>query len=322
VKVAVTGGSGVVGRAVVSHLIEAGHDVAALARSAGSSAILGGLGAEVVDGDIFDERALNRLTDDRAWVFHIAGVNEMCLRDSRHMWDINVDGSLAVLEAAQRNGVRRMVHTSSAVTIGEEHGTVGTEDSKHRGYFLSEYERSKTVAERLVFERAGEVDVVSVNPSSVQGPGRSTGTGALLLAIARGNVPFLVDATISLVDITDCARGHLLAAELGEPGQRYILSGPVVTVREGVRKINQRLGRRRRPWFIRPEVVASVAPIAGRISQMLGRQSILCPESALVLLGGHRYDGSKASRDLGLEYAALDDTLARTLEWFRQTELV
>jgi dihydroflavonol-4-reductase len=322
VKLAVTGGSGVVGRAVVRHLVDAGHEVKALARSGESGRVLSALGARPVDGDVVDHRSLEDLVHGCQRVFHIAGVNEMCSLDPTRMWRVNVDGTLAVLAASREAGVERLVHTSSAVTIGEERGTLGTETSPHRGYFLSEYERSKTVSERLVFDRAEGIEVVAVNPSSVQGPGRATGTGALLLAMARGNLPFLVDTTISVVDIDDCARGHLLAADHGEPGGRYVLSGSVLSVRDGVRLMNDLMGRRSRPWFIRGGILARVAPIAGAFSVALGRQPLLCTESARVLLHGHRYDGSMATAELGLEYRSLPATLERTLAWLREEGLL
>lgn len=321
-SVAVTGGSGVVGRAVVEHLIADGAEVWALARSPGSAEILDELGARVVNGDLFDNAAVERLVEGSDRVFHIAGVNEMCSLDPGRMWRVNVEGSMRVLEASIRAGVDRFVHTSSAVTVGEVGGSVATEESLHRGYFLSEYERSKTVAERLVLDRADEIEIVSVNPSSVQGPGRSTGTGAIFLAIARGDLPFLVDTTISVVDIDDCARGHLLVAEKGHPGNRYLLSGPAVTLREAVRLLNEKMGRRRSPWFLRPEVVTALAPVVDAGFSLVGKQSPLCAESARVLLHGHRYDGSRASEHLGLEYSSLDHTLQRTLDWFRAEELL
>ena len=316
-SVAVTGGSGVVGRAVVRHLVEGGEEVWALARSAQSSQALTDLGARVVTGDLFDEDALARLVKGRRQVFHIAGVNEMCSREPERMWRVNVEGSKRVVDACIDAEVQRLVHTSSAVTIGEPEGTVGTELSLHRGEFLSEYERSKTVAERMVLDRAAEIDVVSVNPSSVQGPGRSTGTGAIFLAIARGDLPFLVDTTISLVDIDDCARGHLLAAERGVRGERYLLSGPVLTIRDAVSVLRRSTGKRTSPWFVQPGVVTAVAPIVEAVFELVGRQPPLCPEAARVLLHGHRYDGSRASRELGLEYAGLEYTLDRTLAWFQ-----
>ncbi len=316
-KVAVTGGSGVVGAAVVRHLVDDGQEVRALARSVESSAQLDRMGASVVHGDVLDRSALDRLVKGTERVFHVAGVNELCPRDPSLMWRVNVDGSLAVLAAAARADVRRLVHTSSAVTIGEDQGTVGLETSKHRGHFLSEYERSKTVAERLVFDSALGIDVVAVNPSSVQGPGRSSGTGALLLAAAQGKLPLLVDATISLVDIDDCARGHLLAADHGQPGERYILSGGTLTIRAAVRALDRALGRRGPTRFLKPPAITALAPVVDACFRALGRQSPLCLESARVLLHGHRYDGSRATRDLGLEYATVEETLGRTVEWFR-----
>lgn len=321
-SVAVTGGSGVVGRAVVGHLVARGDEVWALARSPKGSATLSRLGARVVTGDLFDDDSLARLVKGRARIFHIAGVNELCSRDPGRMWRANVEGSTRVVQAAIRAGVGRFIHTSSAVTIGEAEGTVGTEKSLHRGFFLSEYERSKTVAERLVLDRADDIEIVSVNPSSVQGPGRSTGTGAIFLAIARGELPLLVDATFSLVDIDDCARGHLLAADRGESGQRYIISGPVLSMRDAVGVLNRMLGRHRAPSFLRPGVVMTMAPIVGAMSRVVGKQQMLCTESARVLLHGHRYDGSKSIRELGLRYTDLEDTMDRTLKWFESEGLL
>lgn len=313
-SVAVTGGSGVVGRAVVEHLVAGGEEVWALARSPESSAILSRLGARVVTGDLFDDDALARLMKGRSRVFHVAGVNELCSRDPERMWRVNVEGSTRVVDAAVAAGVERVVHTSSAVTVGEAAGTVGSETSLHRGFFLSEYERSKTVAERLVLDRAGEVEVVSVNPSSVQGPGRSTGTGAIFLALARGALPFLVDTTISLVDIDDCARGHLLAAEAGASGERYVLSGPVLTVRDAVRQLAREGARG--PRFIRPAALTALAPLVDVVFRLARKQAPVCAESARVLIHGHRYDGSRATRELGLSYNPIEDTLERTLAWF------
>lgn len=321
-KVAVTGGSGVVGTAVVRHLVAAGQEVRALARSPQSSAQLDNLGATVVHGSVLDAASIARLVKGVERVFHIAGVNQLCPKDPAAMWRVNVEGTMGVLEASAMAGVTQFIHTSSAVTLGEEQGTIGSETSKHRGLFLSEYERSKTVAERLVLDFRGDLDVIAVNPSSVQGPGRAKGTGALLLAAARAKLPLLVETTFSLVDIDDCARGHLLAAEHGNPGERYVLSGATLTVRDAIRILNRHLTRTRSPWFIKPSALRSVAPWADAAFRVLGKQSPLCTESARVLLHGHRYDGSKATRDLGLEYTPVEETLARTVEWFRAEGLI
>src|SRR5690606_1854700 len=155
----------------------------------------------------------------------------------------------------------------------------------HRGYYLSHYERTKTEAERLVLAGRDDLEVVVVNPSSVQGPGRSTGTGQLLLLAAQGKARVLVDTVFSIVDIADCARGHLLAAERGVPGERYILSGSILTVREVVALIDRFRDRSSRPLYLR----------SGPVNFLSGRS-----EKVRVLLHGHRYDGAKATRELGL----------------------
>lgn len=317
-----TGGSGVVGSAVVRHLVEAGHQVAALARSSASTAVVSSLGAQPVPGEVLDASSLRDLVSGTELVFHVAGINEMCSPTPGWMWQVNVEGTRAVMAACRTEGVERLVHTSSAVTIGEKQGTVATEDSPHRGFFLSEYERSKTEAERVLLEEADGLEVVSVNPSSVQGPGRSTGTGRILLAAARGRLPLLVDTTISLVDIDDCARGHLLAAERGATGARYVLSGAVLDMRSAMRLLAEATGRDVSAWYLGPSAVPGLAAVVEGVFRVLRHRPPICREAARVLLHGHHYDGSKATRELGLEYTPVDETIKRTVEWFDEKSLL
>lgn len=321
-RVAVTGGSGVVGRAVVRHLVAEGYQVKALARSSRSRRVLEALGAEVVEGDLLEFPALDELVADASWVFHIAGINQLCPRDRSEMWRVNVEGTVLVLEACARAGVQRLVYTSSAVTIGEHQGTIGTEASLHRGHFLSEYERSKHQAERLVFERHHGFEAVAVNPSSVQGRGRATGSGSLLVEAARGRMPFLVDATFSIVDIEDCARGHLLAAERGQEGERYLLSAAVTSVRSIVRMLNREMDRDWSPRYLVPGVLKTAAPLLQLYARISGREIPLCPESVRVLAHGHRYDGSRATSDLGLDYRPVETTVAEAVGWFAEQGLI
>ena len=138
--------------------------------------------------------------------------------------------------------------TSSAAALGEAHGTIGREDSPHRGTFLSVYERSKHDGERAALAAAptAGVEVVAVNPSSVQGPGRSGGTGRILIAYLNGRLKAFVDTTISLVDIDDAVDGHLLAAERGAPGERYVLCGSTMTSHEALAAVSELSGIRDR----------------------------------------------------------------------------
>jgi dihydroflavonol-4-reductase len=246
----------------------------------------------------------------------------MCSRDPDAMDRVNVVGTRNMVEACRVAGVGRLVHTSSAVAIGESHGSVGSEDTPHRGWYLSRYERSKHLSEEVALGAGAGLEVVVVCPSSVQGPGRATGTGKLILDVLRGKLPFLVDTTVSVVDIDDCAEGHLLAAEVGEPGRRYLLNGVSLRIDEAVDLITEVTGidvaRRHLPG----SVVSALAWLVDGGARLVGRGSPLCPEMARVLRHGHRYDGSRASRELGLSYRPIEDTIRRTVEWFRSEGLL
>jgi dihydroflavonol-4-reductase len=235
---------------------------------------------------------------------------------------VNIEGTANVLAACQVARVGRLIHTSSAAAIGERQGAVGTEISPHRGSFLSRYERSKHQAEQLVLAEAGALDVVVVNPSSVQGPGRATGTGKLLLDMLNGRLPFLVDTTVSIVDIDDCARGHLLAASNGVSGQRYLLSGASVGIIDAVALLSEVTGRTLRPRYLPGWVAAAGAGVVEFGSRVLGRQPKLCREMVRVMRAGHVYDGSRATRELGLQYRPLQLTIRRAVEWFETEGLL
>ncbi len=315
--VLVTGGSGVVGRALIARLVADGREVRALARSDGAARTVESLGARSVRGDVLDPRSIAAALDGCSTVFHVVGINAMCLRDPRSMIRTNVEGSVNVVRAAADAGAERVVYTSSSSAIGEAQGTVGREDSPHRGWYLSEYERSKHLAERRVFELAERlgVKVVAVNPASVQGPGRATGSARLLLDVVNGRLPLLVDTTISFVDIADCSDGHLLAESKGTPGERYLLSGSTLTTREAVALLRRIWGLTREVRFGPPWLARAGGVVVGAGARLLRRDAPVCTEAVRTLLHGHRYDGSKATRELGLRYTPLEVTLLRTLEW-------
>ena len=266
-RVFVTGGSGVIGGALVERLVARGDDVVALARSDAAAAALQARGAEVARGDVLDEAALVRGMDGAELAFHVAGMNALCVDDPEPMRRVNVDGAVAAVRAAAQAGVPRLVHTSSAATLGEAPGTVGREDTPHRGWYLSTYERTKTEGERAVLAAAVETgqDVVCVNPSSVQGPGRAHGTGRFLLAFLDGRMKVFVQTNVSLVDIGDCVEGHLLAAERGQAGERYLLNGMTLTLTEALALAAEVAGVQRkprllpRPWPPSPPASSSVA---------------------------------------------------------------
>jgi dihydroflavonol-4-reductase len=323
-RIFVTGGTGVIGRALVARLQERGDEVVALARSESAQRELTERGVEVTRGDVYDERALADGMAGCSLAFNLAGVNSLCVTDPDPMRRANVDGAVAAVRAAAVAGVPRLVHTSSAATIGEPAGTIADEWTGHRGWYLSTYERTKTEGERAALAAAQEVgqDVVYVNPSSVQGPGRASGTGRFLLAFLDGRLKVFVDTNVSMVDIGDCIEGHLLAAERGVAGERYLLSGIRLSITEALTLAAQVAGVQRRPRLV-PRAAATTAGAAVElVSRLRGRKPPVCREMVRTLLHGHQYDGSRAERELGLSYTPARDTILRTVDWARSEGLL
>jgi dihydroflavonol-4-reductase len=216
------------------------------------------------------------------------------------------------------------VLTSSAAALGEAEGTVGSEASPHRGSYLSVYERSKHEGELAAFAaaRITGVPLVAVNPSSVQGPGRAGGTGRILIAYLNGRLRGFVDTTLSLVDIDDCVEAHVLAAEKGVPGERYVISGATISAKEALGIVTDVSGVRREVRILPPAVAKVAGTVVEGAFRVRGRKPPFCREMVRTLLHGHRYDGSKATRELGLAYTPVEDTFRRTIEWARREGLV
>jgi dihydroflavonol-4-reductase len=323
-RVFVTGASGFIGGALTARLLERGDHVVALARSDRAAEKVAARGAAVARGDLLDEASLVSGMAGCEMAYHVAGMNSHCPADPDMMLRVNVGGATAAVRAAARAGIRRMVYTSSAAALGERPGTVGTEDSAHRGSYLSVYDRSKHEGEQAVFAAAAEtgVEVVAVNPSSVQGPPRTGGNGAIIIAYLNGKLPVFVETQVSVVDIEDCVEGHLLAAERGKSGRRYVLNGATLHSLEALEVVSELSGVRDRVRMVPPAVARLTAAIAEAAYRVRGKTPSVCRARVRTILHGHRYDGSRATRELGLEYTPVADTFARTIEWAAAEGLV
>ena len=322
--VLVTGATGFVGGGIARRLLADGREVRALSRRPDAATALQALGVEVVAGDVLEPETVAAAARGCDVVYHAAGVNGFCMRDPGPMRAANVTGTENVIGACARAGVRRVVYTSSAAVIGEAAGVVATEDTPHRGWFLSQYERSKHDAEEAAVresERVG-IELVCVNPASVQGPGRTGGTARLILDYANGKLRTLVRSRFSLVDADDCSEGHLLAETRGTPGRRYLLAGVCVTTEEAVATLARITGIERRALTLPRSVALTAGDVAATVARVRGRRPRLCREMVATLLHGHAYDGSRAARELGLEYRSFDDMVRRTLAWYVDQGLV
>src|SRR3954454_15926698 len=244
-RVFLTGGSGLIGGALAERLVERGEEVVALARSDEAAENLHARGVQrIVRGDTLDEDALAEGMDGCALLYHVAGINTFCAEDPASLLHVNVRGAETAVRAAARAGVPRVVLTSSAASLGEVQGTIGSERSPHRGSYMSVYERSKHEGEVAAFAaaRRADVELVAINPSSVQGPGRASGTGKILIAYLNGKMKVFIDTHISLVDIRDAVEAHVLGAEAGPPGERYLISGATVSSREAFDLVSEIAG--------------------------------------------------------------------------------
>jgi dihydroflavonol-4-reductase len=323
-RVFLTGGSGLIGGALATRLVERGDELVALARSDATERALAARGARVVRGDVLDEDALAAGMADCALVYHVAGINTLCPSDPAALIHVNVRGAESAVRAAARAGVPRVVLTSSAAALGEAAGSVGREDSPHRGSYLSVYERSKHEGEVAAFataRRAG-VELVSINPSSVKGPGRAGGTGRIMIAYLNGRLRAFVDTQISIVDIADCVEAHVLGAERGRDGERYVICGATIGAREALEIVTELSGVDYRVRLLPPPVARAAGALVETAFQAVGRTPPVCREMVRTLLHGHRYDGSRATCELGLTYTPIADTFRRTIEWAARAGLI
>ena len=312
----ITGSTGVVGKPLLRKLVGQGHNVFALSRSKNNDRLFLDLGITKIEGDLFSESTYDHLYDKSIdAIFHIAGVNKMCSKNPDGMFKANIEGTKQMLELGNRLKITKFIYTSSAVTLGEDLETVGSELSKHRGYFLSKYEESKFFAEKEAFDYDKDFEFVSVNPSSVQGPGRVSGTAKLLISTLNKKYPPLIKNNISIVDIDDCTDGHYQALLNGEANERYVLNSFQTTSEELLSKLKSLSEWSGRPIYIPKSGLKIIAPLGDLYKAVSNSTPLICSESARVLTHGHIYDGSKARDKLNINYIDLEMFIKKTINW-------
>ncbi len=322
--VVVVGATGFLGSALLADLVATGAEPRGTFRSPGGEATIARLGGLAVPADLLDPASLRRALDGCSLAYHLGGLNSLCPRDPGRLFEVNVRGSANLIQAAAAVGVRRVVYTSSAATIGERAGVVATEASEHRGWFLSTYERSKYLAERRVLELGRElgVEVICLNPSSVQGPGRTGGTARFLIRYAQGRLRWMVRTRVSLLAVSDCVAAHRLGAEVGRPGRRYLLNSFTMSIEELLELAGRITGAQRRLRYLPPRLAVGGAVAVGRLAALAGRRPPICGEMVRTLLHGHAYDGGPAARELGLTYTSAEDLLRETFAWYGSQKLL
>jgi dihydroflavonol-4-reductase len=313
VRVLVTGATGKVGHAVTRALLERGDEVRALVRDPAAAIPEG---AEPVRGDVRDTESLVSAVKGCELVFNAMGLPEQWLPDEGTFHEVNARGSENVARAARAAGARRLVHTS---TIDVFHSPRGGhfDESELADYPKgTAYERSKQEAERLVLEASGGMDVVLVNPAGVYGPGPSGGASLeedFFRPLVRKRLPAVPPGGMGVCFTDGVAAGHLLAAERGRSGERYILCDRHVRMRELAETVVRVAGRGRVPPSLRPRVARGLALGGELVSRAIGKPPLLPTGQLHFLMWNAAPDSSKAQDELGWEPTALEEGVKRTL---------
>lgn len=311
----VTGGTGFVGGALVRALVAGGAQIRVLTRPTSQTKALESLGVEIVRGDILVRASIEAALEGCDTLFHAAALYDLWGLDEAELLATETEGTRNAMAAALAAGVAKVVYTSTAVCIGEAKGQVATEATAHRGYFLSSYEKAKRAAEQVAFAYAEKgVPLICVQPAAIYGPGDRKPTGRFILNLLNGRVPALFLGRVSLVYIDDAARGHVLAAEKGRVGERYILAGTVGKLTELGRQVCRLAGRWVPPTI--PTPLAAPYALGGEaLSRLTRRPPVLSWETYRLIAHGFCADGSRATAELGLAYTPQEEGLTRTINW-------
>ena len=319
----VTGGTGFIGAHIVRALLARGEAVRCLVRASSARDNLDGLDVEIVTGDLREPESLRAAMRGVRSLYHCAADYRLWARDSRELYDSNVGGTRNTLAAAADAGVTRVVYTSSVGALGlrpdgepaDETVPVTIEQ------MIGHYKRSKFLAEREAEAWVARgLPVVLVHPTFPVGDldVKPTPTGRMIADYLDRKMPAYVDTGLNVVDVRDVAEGHLLAAERGEPGGKYILGNRNMTLKEVLDLLSEITGlprvRVRLPLFV-PMTFAAFDTSLARLSGRTPRVSV---ES--VRMSGYKmyFDPAKAIRELGLPQSSIRDALARAVEWFRR----
>jgi dihydroflavonol-4-reductase len=324
----VTGATGFVGSHVARVLAEQGADLRLLVRSSSDVRNIDGLRADRVTGDLRDAASIERSMSGCEVVFHVAADYRLWVPDSAQMYQSNVEGTRAVLDAARRNRVRKVVYTSSVATMGFTADGRSVDESSpvsvHK--MIGHYKRSKYMAEEVVVAASKSgLDVVIVNPSTPVGERdiKPTPTGRIILDFLKKKFPAYVDTGLNLVDVTDCAQGHLLALEKGRTGERYILGGENLTLKQILDKLAAITGLPsptiKVPYFVALATGVIDETVTGRIR---GREPRATIDSVRMGRKKMFVSSAKAERELGWKPSPVDGALRRAVDWFQSNRYV
>jgi dihydroflavonol-4-reductase len=318
----VTGANGFVGCHVIRALAASGTHVRAMVRPNADRRALEGLDCELALGDLRDRDSVERAVRGCDAVYHVAADYRLWVTDEAPMYAANVEGTRNVIGAAHAAHVRRIVHTSTVGALGIGVDGFGREDTPVTlAAMIGAYKRSKFLAEQEAVNAAKSgVPVVIVNPSTPIGPYdyKPTPTGRIIVDFLNRRIPVYIDTGLNLVAVEDCARGHLLAAAYGRIGEKYILGGENLTLKEMLLRLSRLSGlaapRVRLPFAMALGFACGAEAVARTITHRPPRASLTEVRMARKKMF---FDSAKARIELGYEPRSIDDALQRAIEFYR-----
>lgn len=280
-----------------------------------------GLAVEIREGDLRDARSVQQAIQGCDYVFHVAADYRLWARHPEEIFETNVQGTSQLLELASIEGIERFVYTSTVGCIGIPQDGIGAESTPvDVTQMAGAYKESKFLAEEVVLKIAAQgFPAVIVNPTAPVGErdAKPTPTGQMILDFLRGKMPAYIDTGLNVVDVEDVARGHLLAFEHGVAGERYILGGENLTMREILQLLSEESGREAPRWKLPYGVAMGYAALSTAGAFLTGRAP-RAPLDAVKMARKKMFVSSaKAERELGYRPAPARQGLAKAVKWFR-----
>ena len=327
-KTLVTGATGFLGSAIVRELLKDGRAVRVLVRKGTDTENIDGLDLELAYGDLRDNDSLKKALKDCEVLYHTAAYYSLWDKNKRLIYDINVEGTRNILQATLDLGLAKTVYTSTVGCIGLlENGNPANEETPFNPATLcNDYKRSKYQAEKVAMEFSQKgLPLVIVNPSTPIGPRdiKPTPTGKIILDFLNRKMPAYLDTGLNLIDVGDCARGHLLAEEKGVPGERYILGNRNMSLKEILLALEKITGLKA-PTVQMPYWVAFAAGwVCESVSDHLTGTPPAVPLAGVRMAKYFMYfDSSKAVRELGLPQNSIETALEQAVLWYKDRSRV
>jgi dihydroflavonol-4-reductase len=317
----VTGAAGFLGSHVARQLVARGEDVRVLVRPSSSNRAISDLSLEYVTGDLRDPASLDRAMAGVKRVFHVAADYRLWAKRSQDIYDSNVGGTKNLLAAAKRAGIEQLIYTSTVATIAVDRPELPNESTEAKlEEMIGHYKRSKWMAEREALQAAKEgLPVIVAMPTTPVGPWdwKPTPTGKIILDFLNGKMPGYVETGLNFVGIEECAAGHLLAAEKGKVGERYLLGAENLTLKELLDTLAKITGLAAPSMKISHGLALGVAYVETSFSRLLGKEPQIPVEGVKIAQHKMFVDASRAQRELGFKPGSVAAALERAVRWYQ-----